>query len=132
MLRLEDGSPAQILVVDDEIAIREMMTLFLEFEGYEVVAVENAAQALRVLGQCDWSLIITDRMMPGLSGEELAVEIRKVNADVPIILSTGELPDEGGFPFDAVVLKPFASKALFAAMETAMKTRPGPTTQAAV
>lgn len=123
MLRLEDGSPTpQILIVDDEIAIREMMTLFLEFEGYEVGAAENASQALQMLPERDWALIITDRMMPGMSGEELAHEIRKVNADIPIILTTGEMPDEGGFPFEAVLLKPFASKALFAAIESTLAT----------
>ncbi len=121
MLRLEDGSPVpQILIVDDEIAIREMMILFLEFEGYEVGAAENASQALRMFPERDWSLVITDRMMPGLSGEELAHEIRKLDADIPIILTTGEVPDEDGFPFDAVILKPFASKVLFAAIESTL------------
>lgn len=121
MLRLEDGAAVpQILIVDDEAAIREMMTLFLEFEGYEVGVAESGPQALRLLAERDWSLVITDRLMPGMDGEELASAIRKVNARIPIILTTGEAPDDDGFPFDAVVLKPFASKALFAAIESAL------------
>jgi CheY-like chemotaxis protein len=122
MLRLEDGSPTPlILLVDDEAAIREMMTIFLESEGYEVGSAENGPQALRLLAERDWSLVITDGLMPGMSGEELATAIRKENASIPIILTTGEVPDETeGFRFDAVLLKPFASKALFATVETAL------------
>jgi CheY-like chemotaxis protein len=122
--RIEEYSSApHALVVDDEPAIREVMTLFLEAKGYEVETAENGPQALRLFPSHEWAVVITDRMMPGMSGDELAASIRNFDAKIPIILVSGQLFDrEGGFAFDAVLPKPFSAVSLFAALETATKT----------
>lgn len=124
MQHIEEYSTApQALVVDDEPGVREVLALFLESKGFAVETAENAAQALRLFPQHEWSVVLTDRMMPGMNGDELAASIRKVDARIPIILVSGQLFDrEGGFDFDAVLPKPFTAPALFAALESAMKS----------
>ncbi len=122
--RIEEYSSApHILVVDDEPAIRNVMALFLESSGYEVETAENASDALQKFPKQSWAAIITDRMMPGMSGDELAASIRSMDAKIPIILVSGQLFDrKEGFAFDAVLPKPFTAPALFAAVEMATKS----------
>jgi two-component system response regulator ResD len=122
MHRLEElSATSQVLIVDDDPSIREVLKMLLEAQGYEVEAAENGPQALRMFSEHEWSAVITDRMMPGMSGEELAASIRNIDAKIPIVLVSGQLFDrEGGFEFNAVVQKPFNSRTLGAALETAM------------
>lgn len=122
--RIEEYSSApHILVVDDEPAIRDVMALFLESSGYEVETAGNASEALQKFPKQTWAAVITDRMMPGMSGDELATSLRNMDAKIPIILVSGQLFDrEEGFAFDAVLPKPFTAPALYAAVKTATKS----------
>lgn len=122
--RIEEYSSASpILIVDDEPSIREVLALFLESNGYEVETAKSGQEALEKFPRQTWSAVITDRMMPGMSGDELAASIRTMDAKIPIILVSGQLFDrEAGFVFDAVLPKPFTAPALFAALEAAKKS----------
>ena len=85
--------PATILVADDEIFIVEFVTTLLEDEGYNVVRAFNGREALARLehGGCD--LLITDNMMPHLSGLQLIDHLRADPAlDIPVILMSAALP----------------------------------------
>jgi len=66
-----------ILVVDDEAAIRDMVRMALEINGFEVSDASNAHQALKVLENSDIDLILLDWMMPGVSGIDFAARIRR-------------------------------------------------------
>jgi CheY-like chemotaxis protein len=66
----------------------------------------------------EWSAVITDRMMPGMSGDQLAASIRKLDSKVPIVLISGQCGGDG-FDFDAVVPKPFTREALETALVAA-------------
>lgn len=85
--------PATILVADDEIFIVEFVTTLLEDEGYNVVRAFNGREALALLerGGCD--LLITDNMMPHLSGLQLIAHLRANPAiDVPVVLMSAAIP----------------------------------------
>ncbi len=81
----------RILFVDDEVPIAEMNRQRLSLLGYDVTSVHSSSNALRRLtGKPDaFDLIITDMSMPHLSGDQLAVEAKKLRPDIPIILCTG-------------------------------------------
>lgn len=81
----------RILFVDDEPQIAKMASLLLENLGYRVTARTSSADALELFRQKpdDYDLIMTDMTMPFLTGDELAVELRKINPDIPIIICTG-------------------------------------------
>lgn len=80
----------KILLVDDEKSIRKTFRILIEKEGYSVSTAENAMQALQLMKTEDFDLVITDTIMPKMSGLELTKTIRKDNSNIPIIVITGE------------------------------------------
>ncbi len=62
----------RILVVDDELSMREFLSILLEREGYEVTVADSAEEALRLMDTALFDLVLSDVNMPGLSGIELA------------------------------------------------------------
>ncbi|MGA1826617.1 MAG: response regulator [bacterium] len=83
----------RILVVDDQKNAREGLTQLLIKEGYEVVAAATGAVALNMVKKQDFDLIITDLMMPEVSGLDILGEIaeKKLNIDVIIVTAYGEV-----------------------------------------
>src|SRR5699024_380024 len=79
--------PRKIMIVEDEVGIREMTKKYLEEEGYEVILVENGEEALRILDVTSPHLILLDIEMPGRDGFEICQEIRQ-RMTVPIIFVT--------------------------------------------
>src|SRR5215475_13365715 len=75
----------KILIVDDEPAIRRFLKASLETEGFQIVAAENAAQALSAVSQAKPDLVILDLGLPDLDGMDVIREVRTRNA-VPIIV----------------------------------------------
>ena len=105
-----------ILIVDDNPEIREIINVLLGGEGFEVSEAENGAQALTLIEQQDFDLIILDIMMPELDGFSTCKEIRK-EKDIPVIMlsARGEEYDKiHGFELgiDDYVVKPFSPKEL--------------------
>lgn len=90
------STPLRILVVDDDVLIQMAtsdMVVDLGHEAHEASSGKAALALLRSAEKID--LVITDQAMPGMSGLELAAEIRSFLPDMPILLATGygELPD---------------------------------------
>jgi len=85
-----DG-PKRILIVDDEEAIVRLISIKLKLMGYEVTGATDPREALRLFKAWPhyWDLIITDMVMPGMSGLRLAERLSKIRADLPIILCSG-------------------------------------------
>lgn len=77
-----------ILWADDEIDLLKPHILFLNSKGYDVVSVNNGADALMLVGERHFDLIILDENMPGLTGLETLSRIKAVNPEVPIIMIT--------------------------------------------
>jgi two-component system, chemotaxis family, chemotaxis protein CheY len=91
---LQELSPSVILLVDDDPDVRVLTRTFLEHEGYSVFSSSDADRAsyiFRNVPQID--LLVTDLYMPGRSGLELGMELKKIRSDLPILLISGGLVD---------------------------------------
>lgn len=77
-----------ILIVDDELDIREIYTAALRWSGFEVITARHGAEALDMIAKHDVSLVISDIYMPVLGGCELLYELRRRNNYVPLIMIT--------------------------------------------
>lgn len=78
----------RILVVDDELSMREFISILLEREGYEVVTAADATTALERLSASPIDLVISDVQMPGLNGLELLAKIRESCPETAVLLIT--------------------------------------------
>ncbi|PEJ56742.1 MULTISPECIES: response regulator transcription factor [unclassified Bacillus (in: firmicutes)] len=101
----------KVLVVDDDANIRELISIFLNAEGYSVIEAENGEKALMLLEKNSIQIAVVDVMMPEIDGYELTKEIKKFY-DIPILMVTakGESQDKlKGFDLgvDDYVVKPF-------------------------
>lgn len=79
----------RLLIVDDMEAMRMALEDALRFQGYDVVSVASAEEALELLRSEQFDLLLTDQAMPGLSGIELAEHTARIHPDMPIVLLTG-------------------------------------------
>jgi putative two-component system response regulator len=79
----------RILVIDDEDVIRMLVVEILESVGYDVTSAESAERALALLEKAEFDLIVSDVIMPGLSGLELLEAVRARRASLPVVLVTG-------------------------------------------
>lgn len=79
-----------ILVVDDEKSIRVTLKRFLENEGYKADAAETAMQAIDLIETNPYDIILSDIIMPKMSGVEFLGEVKKTLPDSPVIMMTGE------------------------------------------
>ncbi len=99
---------ARVLAIDDEPDIRSLWRLYLEQAGHECIVVSGAAKAMEVLKHETPDLIITDIMMPGLSGGEVYEFIRQeCGPRMPVIISSAKNLKfrENGDPFLAICPK---------------------------
>ena len=108
----------KILVVDDEINIRNVLKEYAEFEGYEVEEASDGMQAVNICKEKNFDIIIMDVMMPKLDGFSAIKEIRKTkNIPVLMLSARGEEYDKlFGFEIgiDDYVVKPFSPKEVMA------------------
>ena len=114
-----------ILVVDDEVRIRSMIRKYAEFEGHTVTEAGDGMQAVFLLRNGTYDIVIMDIMMPELDGFSACREIRK-HSQIPIIMlsARGEEYDRiNGFEvgIDDYVVKPFSPKELMLRVEAVMK-----------
>jgi two-component system response regulator ResD len=115
---LKRGDNLKILVVDDEVNIRNVIKEYAKFEGYEVEEAGNGMQAVEICKEKDFDIIIMDVMMPKLDGFSAIKEIRK-NKNIPVLMlsARGEEYDKlFGFEIgiDDYVVKPFSPKEVMA------------------
>jgi DNA-binding NtrC family response regulator len=78
----------RILIVDDDLGQRSLLTSFLESQGFETVTVDSGERALETLRAGKFDMMISDVRMPGLSGLETLRLARKENATLPVLLVT--------------------------------------------
>jgi CheY-like chemotaxis protein len=84
------GGTEVVLVVEDDDAVRRVATRGLRARGYEVLSAANGAQALEVLSQRpDVAIVVTDMVMPTMSGPELAARLREERPDLPVLFLSG-------------------------------------------
>lgn len=116
---------AKLLIVDDEVKIRDMIRKYVLFEGYEVEEAEDGMAAVERCRTQDFDLIIMDVMMPNLDGFSACKEIQKMK-NIPVIMlsARGEEYDKlHGFEIgvDDYVVKPFSPKELMMRVQAVLK-----------
>jgi signal transduction histidine kinase/YesN/AraC family two-component response regulator len=79
-----------VLIVDDERSIRVTLKAFLEEDGHQVETAEEAEAALAIIKDKPIDVVLTDIILPKLSGVQLLEQIRKISPDVLVIMMTGE------------------------------------------
>ena len=84
--------PHKILLVDDEANIRDLASLYLEKEGYQLVEASDGEEAIQVFIRESPNLVVLDVMMPGMDGFQVCRELRKTH-DVPILMLTARNED---------------------------------------
>lgn len=114
-----------ILIVDDEVDIREILQFNLENEGYKIDLAESAEEAIKKLTP-DHKLILLDVMMAGISGFKMADQLRKSGNYTPIIFLTAKDTENDmltGFSIggDDYISKPFSIKEVIARIKTVLK-----------
>jgi two-component system response regulator MtrA len=123
----------RILVVDDDIALAEMIGIMLGAEGFDVVYCADGATALSVFHETEPDLVLLDLMLPGKDGTEVCREIRE-ESGVPIIMLTAKSDTvdvvqglESGA--DDYIPKPFKPKELVARIRARLRRREEPITE---
>ncbi|APT49277.1 MULTISPECIES: response regulator transcription factor [Bacillus] len=116
----------KILVVEDEKKIARVLSLELEYEGYEVTVKETGMDGLQALEEDSFDLVLLDVMLPELSGLEVLRRVRKTNTATPIILITarGSVPDKvSGLDLGAndYITKPFDIEELLARIRAQLR-----------
>lgn len=118
----------KILIVDDDPNILEVLAMRLESQGFEPVKSANGDAALAMMEENDFDLVLTDLRMDGMDGIDLTKQVRRRNAEIPVILLTahGSIPNaveamqKGAFSY---LTKPFDDQELLIHIERALEKR---------
>ena len=84
----------KILVVEDEVMLARLLSYNLQQQGYEVTVCDNGNDGLKAALSNDYSMILLDVMLPGLTGFEVLREVRKVSIRTPVIILTARNAEE--------------------------------------
>lgn len=118
-------SKQKILIVDDDVNIAELISLYLTKECYDTHMVHDGEEALQVYEQYDPNLILLDLMLPGIDGYQVCREIRaKSNLPIIMLSAKGEIFDKVlGLELgaDDYIMKPFDSKELVARVKAVLR-----------
>ena len=107
----------RILVVDDQVVLTEILADMLRREWHTVTTARDGAAALEAFKSADFDLVITDKAMPEMNGDQLAVAIKARSPEVPVLMLTGfgdssdDSEDVSEF-VDEILAKPATSAAI--------------------
>lgn len=115
----------KIMIVEDEIKLREELKLFLENNGYEVILLKEFNDSISFINKNKVDLILMDINLPNVNGQYLCKEIRK-NSDIPIIMVTSRNTDIDeiisiNYGADDFITKPYNIQVLLARIERLLK-----------
>jgi len=104
---------SNILIVDDDKSVRGFLEKFLKLKGCQrIKSAATGQDALRIIGQEGFKLVLLDIQLPDMGGLEVLRQIRQMNKDIPVIMITGfpdeskarEMIKEGAYDY---IIKPF-------------------------
>ena len=122
------GTTARILLVEDDPTVRTLVRRMLELDGHEVVEAPTPDEALRrSAGGCDCDIVVTDVVMPGMSGRDLADRLRLESPELKVLFTSGYAGEtfidrkvlEPGMPF---LEKPFTADELKHALADVLRS----------
>jgi len=118
----------RILVVEDEVSIRDMIKFALTPNGYEITEANHAKEALKMMALQKPDLILLDWMLPGLSGIDFVTQLKKnvETQNIPIIMLTARAEEENKVKgleqgADDYITKPFSPRELSARIKTVLR-----------
>jgi signal transduction histidine kinase len=115
------GRGEKVLVVEDEPAVRQITARILRRNGYQVLEAASGAEALTLAADHPFDILLTDLVMPQVSGPELVQRIKQMHPEIPVLFMSGYSQDalgpRGTLDADApLIQKPFAAVDLLKAM----------------
>jgi two-component system cell cycle sensor histidine kinase/response regulator CckA len=126
------GSGATILLVEDEPPVRSTVRRLLERHGYQVLEAANGHDALSLMAArgSEIRLVVSDMVMPGMGGMELASRLRTSSPKIPVLLMTGYTEEaiarNGDRPHDALIIeKPFSQHTMLEKVRGALASAQG-------
>jgi signal transduction histidine kinase len=116
-------SPLHVLVVDDEPGIREVISAFLRSDGHDVITAADGREGLKEFQTGSFDVVVTDRAMPQMNGDQMAGLIKQTRPDVPVVLLTGfgtliETTKTQPSAIDVVLSKPVTLKTLLSTIDS--------------
>jgi CheY-like chemotaxis protein len=128
---LARGSGATILLVEDERPVRSAVRRLLERHGYKVLEAANGQDALTLIAarNGEINLVLSDMVMPGMGGMELASRVRSLAPKLPVLLMTGYTEEAitraGDQPHDEQIIeKPFTMHTMLEKVRRALAAKP--------
>jgi len=120
--------PGRVLLVEDEDGVRHLLATILDRNGFAVSSAPSAETALEMLASTAFDVLLTDVMLPGMTGPELARHVRRQFPNMRVLFMsgyTGDLvPDVAEFGNEgAFIQKPFGSRALMARLRSLLADR---------
>lgn len=115
-----------VLAVDDEAQVRDFISAALGMDGHRVEVASDGADGLRRFRDGRFDVVVTDKAMPGMSGDQMASAIKLMKPGTPVILLTGfgQFLDKSDLPgIDVLLSKPVGIQALRAALASALHPR---------
>ena len=88
-LETKSKTALKILVVDDESRVREVITAFLRSEGHTVTTAASGREGIEQFRAQPFDMVVTDRAMPDMSGDQMASLVKQIRPEVPVVLLTG-------------------------------------------
>jgi DNA-binding NtrC family response regulator len=112
----------RILVVDDELIVRESLSNYLREDGYEAIAAETGEEALEKVKKESWNILFVDLKMPGMDGLEVLRNVKEIKVDLPVIIITAyatidsavQAMKDGAYDY---IVKPFDPEAIAMVVE---------------
>lgn len=121
---MEQGDGSTLLLVDDNELMRNALAITLEGLGYRVLVANGGNAALEVLrGDEGIDVLVTDYAMPGMNGTELIRQVRRIAADLPVLLITGYAERLDEMPGITVLHKPFQLEDLVSSLAGLLRDR---------
>ena len=119
--------PLRILVVEDETIVSQVIEDYLDVDGHHVVTASNGREALELFRIESFDVVLTDRAMPGMNGDELAAALKRICPELPIIMVSGfgkmmVASGEKSEHVDAIVGKPVNRRDLREALAEVTKS----------
>lgn len=103
--------PLHILVVEEEIGIRKLVTEFLLINGHTVRTANDGREGFERFKASGFDVVVTNGKMQYISGAELAIAIKRLAPQTPIIMMTGAILSASPKGVDAILDKPFTLQA---------------------
>lgn len=117
-----------VLVVDDELLIRDLLYDFFSSQGWSISVAENGEKALQMLSNKHVDVVLTDLRMPEMDGLSLIAELKEHHPELPVVVMTGYPSVDSAITalrsrVHDYVVKPFNINQLYKTIEAAVRTK---------